>query len=297
MNSLDKLAAQEKEFFASSIMAPVTYRRPIRVKISNIVMSLKVYPEKYTGWGVFTPIDYKSVKFSRKASLSERQEYLKLFPKVRMIAVLKDGHTWKGIMGNRGDSRFKIVGLVPISLPEEIQAFDTITASYDGKNFWYNEHESSSDIKHAAYLRESLIKLVDPEKLDLDGLTLEEKDAYFHAYQPAKAADIEARRDKTEDKIKKAIKDAGAIYRSYIERGNSYTVEYTVDGQTHKSVINKNFNVESAGICLAGGDKAFDLQSLVSVVREGIHKRLIHRVGDNHGRTDDSYYDEYDDDD
>ncbi len=115
------------------------------------------------------------------------------------------------------------------------------------------------------------------------------------AYGPALAADIEARRDKNEDRIKDALKRAGAKYKSYIERKDTYTIEYTVDGQQHRSVVKKDtLAIESAGICLAGTDRNFDLQSLVGVIRQGQRGHRIVRVGDNrladgYGYTQEAY--------
>ena len=78
--------------------------------------------------------------------------------------------------------------------------------------------DSRANPRTAIYLRESLLKLLDPVKLEFSGLTQEERDAYLMAYSPALAADEELRRDKNEDRIKDALKRAGAKYQSYIDR-------------------------------------------------------------------------------
>ena len=78
-----------------------------------------------------------------------------------------------------------------------------------------------------------------------------------------------------------------------------------LNGSPHRSVVKKdNLAVESAGICLAGTDRNFDLQSLVCVIRTGQNQRRIVRVGDNRRvmmvipkKLNRQLNDEYDDDD
>ena len=74
--------------------------------------------------------------------------------------------------------------------------------------------------------------------------------------------------------------------QSYLERPDGYTVEYTVDGHAHRSVVDRELRVVAAGICLSGGDRNFDLTSLVDVIREGHGGRRIYRVGTNREHDD-----------
>lgn len=278
----DKLAAAETEFFASQLFSPVLRGKPIRVRIAGILTTLEVVkPKNFEGWGVFAPANYKTAKFVREPNMAEKEQYFRLFPSLKLI-LCRNNKGWQGIPAHQADTRFKIAGLVPIQLVTEVQMFDTVKVRFDGTNVWFEQIDSRSNPKTAVYLRECLQKLLEPKQLELPGLTLEERDAYLMAYGPALAADAELRRDKNEDRIKEALKRAGANYQSYIERADTFTIEYTVDGNKHRTVVKKeNLAVESAGICLAGTDRNFDLQSLVGVIRQGHNRHLIVRVGDN----------------
>jgi hypothetical protein len=78
------------------------------------------------------------------------------------------------------------------------------------------------------------------------------------------------------------------MFRSYQDRGDTYTVEYLVEGNRYTSVVDKrDLTVRAAGICLNGGDRSFDLTSLVHVIREGENRDRIVRVGINREPTED----------
>lgn len=276
LDKLKKLAAKEEEFLNQDFFSPVLNGQPVRVRIDGVVMHLNVIrPKNYEGWGIFRPLDHRHAKKIRNANIVEKNEYLKLFPILRLIVCARTDEQWYGIPANQADERFKVSGMVPISLPEELQMFNTIQTRFDGSNCWFDQIDMSQNPRNAVMLREALAELRDIEKIDISGLSKEEK----RAYNVAIVNEIENRKDLTEERIKEAVHRAGGEYRSYMERGNTFTVEYSVDGENHRSVVNKDtLSVESAGICLSGGDRAFDLQSVVGVIREGIDRRSIYRT-------------------
>jgi len=287
---LEKLAKEESDFLSSQILSPVLPGKPIRVRIAGIICNLKVQPKKFAGWGVFEAVGGKSqfrkARFVREPNMSEKKAYLEIFPALRLIICRRVDDIWYGIPSSQADTRFVIKGLVPIRLAEEVQLFETVCTRFDGVNCWFDSVDSAHNPRTAIYLRECLTTLVEPSKIELSGLTLEERDAYLMAYGPALEADIESKKDKQEERIKSALIKAGANYQSYIERGNTYTIEFTVDGDRHRSVVRKeDLQIESAGICLSGGDRTFDLTSLVGVLRQG---RRTGRIV----RTDNYHYDD-----
>jgi hypothetical protein len=290
MNDIfDKLAQQEEAFLQSEFLSPVIMYHPIRVRINGVIMTLKVgYPKRFQGWGVFRPRSMKFARFIREPSMSEKKEYLELFPVLRLIVCARDDNGWYGIPANNADSRFKVQGLVPIGLAEEIQIFDTVETRFDGTSCWFDQIYMGDNPNIPAVLRDALSAMTESSKISTSGLSSMDK----QAYNIALVREIENQKDKHEERLKDAVSRAGATFKSYVERDSTYTVEYVVDGEDHRSVVNKDtLDVQSAGICLDGGDRAFDLQSLVSVVREGINRRLIHRVGLNENNN----YDEDED--
>lgn len=277
MNDLfAKLAAQEEQFFESKFLSPVLRGQPIRVRIAGITLMLKVHPLNFEGWGIFESRNQKIAHRVDVPSMAERHRYLALYPKFEMVVCRQD--QVYGILANQSDSRVSIDGLVPILLPNEVRVFDTVDVRWDGHNFWYDSHSTSRSPRIAVQLRDWMADEMKPEKLELSGMTPQERLAYNIAYD----FEIESKKDHKEDRLKLALQRGGAVLRSYVERGNTYTVEYTVGGERHCSTVDsETLRVASAGICLSGGDRAFDLQSLVGVIREGHERRLIYRMGAN----------------
>lgn len=260
----EKLVAEEEKFFNTEFLSPVLRGRPVRVRIAGIIVTLRVRPRNFQGWGIFQALDQQSAKFMREPTMQERREYLDLYPRFSMI-VCQRGDRVLSILANQADSRIKIEGQVPILLSEEVQLFDAVDVRFDGENFWFDSPSSFRSPRIAATLRDLLSEEAEPKDVAVTGASKEDRLAYLIAH----TRDIESKKDREEERIKSALERAGGTYKSYVERGTTYTVEYEVDGVRHRSTIDRDtLEVSSAGICLSGQDRRFDLQSLVGVMRE-----------------------------
>ena len=234
----------------------------------SVVNKNKVQPFEYEGWAIFRPLDREFAIYVREATAQERTSYLELFPILRLIVSGRSEEQWYGVPSDLGDKRFKVTGNVPIFLPEGLQLFDTIRTRFDGNQCWFDCLEPRRSPRIADELRGALSTLTkDPQ---IEGLTEEERSVYQLTLDLRIKQLEEENKDRNEERIKKALQHSGAVYRSYQERGEMYTVEYSIDGDVHRSVVNKNnLAVQSAGICLSGRDQSFDLTSLVTVIKEG----------------------------
>ena len=108
-----------------------------------------------------------------------------------MIVCLRGGEEWLAVPAHRGDGRFRIEGLVPVRLVEEAEPFAVVLTRFDGAQCWYDGPDPRHDPGTAAYLRESLARMVEPEHLSRKGLTAEERAAYAMNYVPRLEAEIE----------------------------------------------------------------------------------------------------------
>ena len=138
-----------------------------------------------------------------------------------------------------------------------------------GSNFWFETIKFGADVERKEKLRERIESQSYAIPKDLEsGLTPEERIAFGFASQFHKQATM----SNLEKRLHGELGKYGASMSKYVERGENVSVqwkdEYT--GSTYTTVLKKDsLDVVTAGICLSGGDKRFDLQSLVGVVREG----------------------------
>lgn len=275
MNKLfDKLANQEREFFGTPFLAP-TVNCPITVKINGVVLTLKVDPP-FTGWGVFES-NGRVAKLVREATKKEKRGYLDLFPRLSFMICEIEPVKAIALL----DNRFSFSGMVDVLLAESVELFDVVFGRFNGTQVWFDSINRRYPRNIVREMRQSLNSEINPNALQIAGVSNKEKLAYEVAYREKVYSSGTGR-------LERAVSRGGGKLESYREQGNSYRVTYTVDNQQHTSIVDKaTLRVSSAGICLndhrtgIDHDSDYDLQSLIGVIREGQNRGQIYRVGAN----------------
>ncbi len=281
---LDRLAVAEERFRHREFLAPALPGGVVSVRLEGIVCRMRLAGD-FRGWGVFRPTGSATATLVRPATLAEQRRYLDLFPRRRVILCHGVSNSWQAWPAHHGDRRFGDPALLPVQMVEEAQPFDVAETRFDGLQAWFEQLDPRADPRVAAYLRERLEAMTPPEQVARRGLSGEERAAYRVLF----ALRQEATRDRTEDRLRSALAHAGAELLGYVERKDGFRVQYSVDGQRHQSVVNKDdLSLQLAGICLSGEDQHFDLSSLVGVLREA--RGGILRIGENGGMGENDYW-------
>ncbi|MBA7619854.1 hypothetical protein ES703_27195 [subsurface metagenome] len=265
-----KVEKAEKAFLNSEFISPVIRGSKVRVRVLGLVYQLEV-ADDFEGWAILKPISPARAKVVTSPSILQVSEYLERLSRVRFILSEKRGKLWHGISQQLPGSQS------PVLLTSGVGLFDDVLARFDGQNYWFQAKDLRSNPALTEYLRESLNKSVPLDKLRKPGLTPFHREAYRWQLflREKKIGEV------TLDKIKRALSHGGGEFKSYIERADSYTVTFSLDGEDFSSTIRKDdFEVVSAGICLSGEDRKFDLQSLVGVVKKGQRERKIYRMNE-----------------
>jgi hypothetical protein len=290
--AFNRLAAEEEKFLAQTFLAPVLPGHLVRVRIAGVVCTIEIAPADFQGWGIFQPDSLRTAKFVRPADLAQRQRYLRLFPRVRLILCRHEKGQWLAVPAHRGDHRFRIEGLVPLRFVGEGEQFETVLARCDGANFWFEEVEPVGNAARAAYLRQSLLQLLEPNQLDRPGLTPEERAAYSVNYWLNEEVRRQSAAELAQERLREALDHAGARLVDFLERPDGFRVTFSVGDQRFVSAVQKeDLAVQVAGICLSGRDNEFDLASLVGVIREAEQTGEIVPVGvANQGMGEEQYW-------
>lgn len=292
---LSKMAAQEKRILDNDIFAPyIKGGSKILLRVNGVIYKLKTPRFKHDGFGIFNAINGNDAKLIRDAELYESEGYLHLLPKVDFILVYKMSR-WLAYPANINSFKHRFncePSLITILMADNIEVMDTIEARFDGVNFWFDRVKFGTDIERKENLRNRLENQQYMVTKNLQsGLTPEEIKAFKYASEFHK----EANKSNLEKRLEKEFGCTGAAMDKFIERGKNVEVQWKDGGNKYTSVLNKDdLSVVTAGICLSGGDKLFDLQSLVTVCREGSDIDHINHVGHG-GMSEQGYWNMYGD--
>jgi hypothetical protein len=276
LDLISKIGKQESSLTQRTFVSPVYNNTLVATRVERIVYTFTI-PQNKEGWYNIQPVDSKRARIVSSAELFEVEEYLKYLGKVRVVLVMKQQGLYLGIPDKANNFGLEIGVPIPVFLCDDLPLdFDRVIARYDGANLWYERIDSGNDPAKADYLRDCMTKVVNPSKINFSGLTLEEK----HAYSLRMTLDKKFVEEQKKDTIKQDVEFAGGKFLRFDEKSDHLSVTYTVDGQQFTSRISKDPRrmIISAGLCLAGDDRKFDLKSLVTVIREAQRKRVVHIV-------------------
>ncbi len=282
---LDSISKQEDRLRSTQFVAPCVRGGLVKAKVAGLVYTFTPDPRDFEGWGVFLPVDEKIAGVVEEADLHLITEYLKLLKPVRLrLARPLHRKTWLAYPVNESDARQRWGAPRPVMvhLVEAAADFEQITARWDGAAFWFEELDRRADPEIAEWMRKALRDTTPFDQLNFKGITPEMRTAYFLSTQPldqvkparrpnkAKEFNPVTEQQRDERRLEDALRRAGASLSQFHERGDYWIVEWTTsEGELHTSAIARSdLTVISAGICLSGRDRDFDLQSLVGVVEQ-----------------------------
>ena len=267
---LNQLAAQEGKLLDTQFLAPCVRGGKVRTWIGGMIYTFKPQPRNFEGWGIFQPVNQKIARVVDEPNLPQMAEYLELLVPIRLqLAYVLQGQTWLAYPINESDAKQRtgLVKPVPVHLVSESSQFEPIVARWDGHSWWFEEIDRRADPLASEKLRAALKQLTFPEEVRFKGMTPEMRTVYELVAQNLKDFDPKLLDEK---RLQRALKMGGGELQDFRDRDDYWLVEWTSrTGERHSSAIAKNdLTVMSAGICLSGLDKNFDLQSLVGVVED-----------------------------
>jgi hypothetical protein len=267
---LNQLATQEAKLLDTQFLAPCVRNGRVRTRAGGMVYTFKPKPRNFEGWGIFQPVNEKIVRVVDEPSLPQMAEYLQLLIPMRLqLAHVLQGQTWLAYPVNESDAKQRtgVAKPVPVHLVTEGSQFEPIVARWDGHSWWFEEIDRRADPLPSEELKAAFKKLILPFEVRFKGMTPEMQTVYELAAQNLKDFDPKVRNEK---RLQQALKMGGGELQDFRDRDDYWLVEWTSrTGERHSSAIAKNdLTVISAGICLSGEDRNFDLQSLVGVVED-----------------------------
>lgn len=275
---IKQLAAREEASRGEQFLAPCVGGGQVRVSLDGLAQTFRPRPRDFEGWGIFKPVDDATAELVEEATLPQVAGYLKLLRPFRVrLAERLRGRTWLAYPANVEDARGKFCGAggeLRVHLVAQGTRFEQVIAYTDGCNYFYGELDRRADARIAERLRKLLRQGVEPRYITWKGITPETRAVYALATEfghVRKRRKMGRAKQLEEQRLRDALALNGGELVEYEDEGhkNWRVVWQTRDGALHVSTVARHdLTVVSAGICLSGYDRDFDLQSLVGVVEK-----------------------------
>jgi len=274
----NKMAQIEGRLLQQEFVAPYSGSGTIVTRIDGIVYHFRpVGRNLRPGYFTWKPVDLNTAKTTGTMTEAERNRYLAQFPQLIMVAAAKVDHAWVMVPWNLEDStrRFGISGPVEVRLCGDVERFDTIAVAVTPALLMAQVAPSPSPPWPFFLKRATLNPNFNHHNPEIPGLTPEGRIVIDISFK----RDEELRKSLEDNRIRQALGFAGAELISYTEQDSTnYVVRWRKSDIDYRTVVRKqDLEVVSAGICLSGRDRIFDLASMVSVMDE--RRR---RWGDEH---------------
>jgi hypothetical protein len=171
-DALDRLAAEERKFLGAEFLAPVISGGRVGVRIAGVVCQMRVTPREFEGFGVFNAVSHSDAQLVREATMSERRKYLALFSARdadRKLSRPDDPRC------RAGEPRGRAVPGAGRDPARACRGWRGGTVRHRRRPLRWQSVlvrpvDPRADPAAATYLRQSIVAMTDPKKLDRPGL-------------------------------------------------------------------------------------------------------------------------------
>lgn len=243
------------------------------------------------GWWICRALDPRRAAIVAEAPAWVRNEYLAARPSVPLVLLAPTPAGGWLALPRTATSRDQVSPFPTIVyLVEGGHPFAAILARTDGGTLWFDDHDRRADPTQAEELREALEIGLEAPHIDVDpatavafemlrrdrlalesgqGLTLWET-LLAHQAETERQRFREWRRallkeQQFEKRLRRALAHGGAALVAMTVTRGGYQVTWQRHDRRGITIVDEDLTVASAGFCLSGRDRDFDMTSIIDV--------------------------------
>jgi hypothetical protein len=270
LDLIGKLDAKQQEAMAERFVAPCLRYGRIAIPIAGIACRFTPSDREFEGWGLFSVSEGSTrAKLEGEATKRQVSEYLSRLPRCRFRLCFQGlDSSWAAIPRNKGvfERLFGKFSPVAIRLVQSGTRYDAVVARFDGASWWFDSRDRSD----APAVRSAMCSAYDSGKMPkVAGAAPEDAAAFELACCPVPVKGIYSP-PTDEDRIRKMLERGGGRLLSFTDMGDFWNVSWMTGSgrRLMSSILKQDMTVISAGMCLSGRDRDFDLLTLVNVVEQ-----------------------------